>query len=170
MIKTVEMSEQLEEVMEDLAEQRIEKQKTGYEKDRIKLWVKIQEMAAGKEVGSITLSYLRSGYITKKYNFYMAYHEGELFVEEESQYRYVDMSGFMEDLEEDFETICREAKKRFIRVLAGETEYLWECYMNKLYGKFGQVVKAAVDGQKKENGVALYYGGYMEEQSMISYV
>ena len=62
------MSEQLEEVMEDLAEQRIEKQKTGYEKDRIKLWVKIQEMAAGKEVGSITLSYLRSGYITKKYN------------------------------------------------------------------------------------------------------
>ena len=43
------MSEQLEEVMEDLAEQRIEKQKTGYEKDRIKLWVKIQEMAAGKE-------------------------------------------------------------------------------------------------------------------------
>ena len=57
----------------------------------------------------------------------MAYHEGELFVEEEPQYRYVDMSGFMEDLEEDFETICREAKKRFIRVLAGETEYLWEC-------------------------------------------
>ena len=60
------MSEQLEEVMEDLAEQRIEKQKTGYEKDRIKLWVKIQEMAAGKEVVIITLSYLRSGYITKK--------------------------------------------------------------------------------------------------------
>lgn len=170
MIRTVEMSEQLEEVMEDLAEQRIEKQKTGYEKDRIKLWVKIQEMAAGKEDGSITLSYLRSGYITKKYNFYMAYHEGELFVEEEPQYRYVDMSGFMEDLEEDFETICREAKKRFIRVLAGETEYLWECYMDKLYGKFGQVVKAAVDGQKKENGVVLYYGGYMEEQSMIGYV
>ena len=55
----------------------------------------------------------------------MEYHEGELFVEEEPQYRYVDMSGFMEDLEEDFETICREAKKRFIRVLAGETEYLF---------------------------------------------
>lgn len=27
--------------------------------------------------------------------------------------------------------------------------------MDKLYGKFGQVVKAAVDGQKKEKGVAL---------------
>lgn len=60
------MSEQLEEVMEDLAEQRIEKQKAGYEKDRIKLWVKIQEMAAGKEDGSITLSYLRSGYISSR--------------------------------------------------------------------------------------------------------
>ena len=34
----------------------------------------------------------------------------------------------------------------------------------------GNRIKAAVDGQKKENGVALYYGGYMEEQSMISYV
>ena len=51
MIRTVEMSEQLEEVIEDLAEQRIEKQKARHEEDRIKLRATIQEMAAGKEVG-----------------------------------------------------------------------------------------------------------------------
>ena len=56
----------------------------------------------------------------------MAYYEGEMFVDEEPQCQYIDMSGFMDGVEEDFEVISREIEKKYIRVTTGEKEYLCE--------------------------------------------
>ena len=80
------------------------------------------------------------------------------------------MSGYMGGLEEDFAIIVREIEKKYIRVTAGEKEYLFEQYMDRLYRGFGLVLSNLVHEIKEERGIALYYGGYMEEQTLIEYV
>ena len=52
----------------------------------------------------------------------------------------------------------------------GEKEYLCEQYMDRLYREFMSVLKDFVYEIKKEGGIALYYGGYMEETALIGYV
>ena len=59
-----------------------------------------------------------------------------MFVDEEPQCQYIDMSGFMDGVEEDFEVISREIEKKYIRVTTGEKEYLCEQYMDRLYREF----------------------------------
>lgn len=83
-------------------------------------------------------------------------------------YRYVRFYGW--GGEEDFEVISREIEKKYIRVTTGEKEYLCEQYMDRLYREFMSVLKDFVYEIKKEGGIALYYGGYMQETALIGYV
>ena len=160
----------LTDAMERLLEQRIRKQRTACEDSKVRLQQEIQKMAEGNKDGKIVLCYSRSEYITKSYYFYMAYYEGEMFVDDEPECQYIDMSGFMDGVEEDFEVISREIEKKYIRVTTGEKEYLCEQYMDRLYREFMSVLKDFVYEIKKEGGIALYYGGYMEETALIGYV
>lgn len=170
LVRANEMMAFLAEIMESLLEQRIEKQRTGCEESRIALQQEIREMAKDKKDGIIALCYLRSEYITRTHNFYMAYYDKEPFVEEEPQCQYIDMSGFMDGLEEDFAIIVREIEKKYIRVTTGEKEYLFEQYMDRLYREFESVLSDLIHVIKEKRGIALYYGGYMEEQALIGYV
>lgn len=170
LVRANEMMAFLAETMESLLEQRIEKQRTGCEESRIALLQEIREMAKEKKDGIIALCYLRSEYITRTHNFYMAYYDKEPFVEEEPQCQYIDMSDFMDGLEEDFAIIVREIEKKYIRVTTGEQEYLCEQYMDRFYREFEPILSDLLYEIKEERGIALYYGGYMEEQVLIGYV
>ena len=127
----------------------------------------LKELASDKKDGSLVISFLRSSYILKSYEFYIAYYEGELFVEEEPDCVYFSMKSALRGIEEDWREMDEELHQNFIRVFAGEKEEIHRWYIEQLYIAMESIMKMAVEKMQKSRGVDVYYGGYMEEVKVI---
>lgn len=77
----------------------------------------LEKLTSDKKEGSLVISFLRSSYISNSQEFYVAYYEGDLFVEEEPDCIYFDMKRAFGGIEEDWHEINEELHQKFIRVL-----------------------------------------------------
>ncbi len=125
------------------------------------------ELASDKKDGSLVISFLRSSYILNSHEFYIAYYEGEPFVEEEPACVYFDMKSIFSGIEEDWKELDEELCHNFIRVFAREKEEIHRWYMEQIYIALEGIMKLAVENMQKNSGVEVCYGGYMEEVKVI---
>lgn len=131
------------------------------------LEIALKELAADKEEGSLVISFLRSSYILNNHEFYIAYYEGEPFVEEEPDCIYFSMKNALSGIEKDWHEMDEELHQNFIRVFAGEKEEIHRWYMERIYIALESIMRMAIEKMQKRSGVNVYYGGYMEEVKLI---
>ena len=165
------MQELLESKLNFLISRRLDKIRKLYFENTYNmqndLEIALIELVSDKTDGSLVISFLRSSYILKSYEFYIAYYEGELFVEEEPDCVYFSMKRALRGIEEDWREMDEELHQNFIRVFAGEKEEIHRWYIEQLYIAMESIMKMAVEKMQKSRGVDVYYGGYMEEVKVI---
>ena len=130
----------------------------------------LAELAQGKETGSIVISFLRSSYITGSHEFSITYYGGEPFVEEEPDGTCLDMRLLFTSVETDLQEIDHELEAQFLKVLPAEKETVHRWYLEQLYIGLGTVLEEVLAEIQKDDGMGVYYGGYMEELRMIGKV
>lgn len=118
----------------------------------------------------ITISYLRSSYLTQSHIFLASCQSKVLFLEEELPEKELDFSILFVEIEQDIQQLEKELRQEFIRVLDGERETIRRWYMDLLYRYFGELLEAVIGGKEEKNGIPLLYGGYMEEQRQVGWV
>ncbi len=165
-----DMAESVRELADELIQQRVEAGKSGWEQGKRSIKDALCRMASGKEDGCITLSYLRSESAAKQYDFYMAYYDSDIFVEEEPEHQYICMAVFMEAVNEDMEIMEKEIKKKYIHVFKSEIAYIYSWYMDTVYERFKDVVADIIEDIRKKEGIAVYYGGYMDKQILLGFI
>lgn len=127
----------------------------------------VKELARQKTDGVVTISYLRSSIVTGSHVFYIAYYNGEPFVEEEPESVYLDLRHIFEDAETDcVEIICILGKK-FVRFLDSEKEEIRRWYLHLLYERLGTFTQRQVEENHAAGGIPVLYGGYMEKLHQI---
>lgn len=131
------------------------------------LGIALTELTSDKKDGSLVISFLRSSYILKSHELYIAYYGGEPFVEEEPDCIYFNMKSIFSGIEEDWHEMDKELHQNFIRVFAGEKEEIRRWYMERIYIALESIMRMAVKKMQKNKGVNVYYGGYMEEIKII---
>ncbi len=125
------------------------------------------ELALEEEEGVVTISYLRSGYITNNYEFHIAFYKGEPFVEEEPNCVYFSMKPLFQTMEEDFKEIDRRLEKDFLRPIAAEKEEVHRWYVWQIYNGFSAVLKLFFKNIKEEQGKIVCFGGFMDQLEII---
>lgn len=127
----------------------------------------LKGMAGNRVTGSLAISFLRSSYISRSHEFYIAYYEDIPFVEEDPDCISMNFRPILKGMEEDLREIDDNLQKNFIRVFAGEKEEIHRWYMERVYISLGNILKMAV-GKIEGNGkIPVCYGGYMEELGII---
>lgn len=127
----------------------------------------LKELALEEEEGVLTISYLRSGYITNNYEFHIAFYKGEPFVEEEPNCVYFSMKPLFQTMEEDFKEIDRRLEKDFLRPIAAEKEEVHRWYVWQVYNGFGAVLKPFFNNMEKEQRKKVYFGGFMDQLEIV---
>lgn len=135
-----------------------------------KLTDTLNELVLNKETGVLTISYLRSSYISGSHEFLITYYAGEVFVEEEPDCIFMDMCVLFENAEEDVHELNRKLEKGFIRVLPAEKEEVRRWYMEQLYLSFGTVLRNVWKVVSTEVGTSVYFGGFIDELELIGKV
>lgn len=130
----------------------------------------LDELVSDKEGGGLVISYLRSSYISGSHELYVAYYVEDAFVEEQPDHAYLDMRRLLESAEEDVRELNGSLEKEFIRILSAEKEEVRRWYMDLLYRRLGEVLKAALDGMPKKSGMEVCFGGFMDELEVIGEV
>ena len=127
----------------------------------------LKELLPERKEGKIVIAYLRSSYILNNHEFYIAYYEDEVFVEEEPDHVYFSMYPILKGIDEDLQEIERSLQEKFIRILAWEREEIHRWYMEQIYVRFQNIMKVVVGTMRQESGIEMYYGGYMDEVKII---
>lgn len=125
------------------------------------------KLVSGKEDGVLVISFLRSSYILNNHEFYIAYYEGEPFVEEEPSCLYFSIKSILGSIEEDWKELAEELHHHFIRVFAWEKEEIHRWYMEQIYIALEDVMKTAIENMRENGSIEVCYGGYMEEVKVI---
>ena len=118
-----------------------------------------------KEEGYLVLSFLRSSYLTKSHKFLLAFYREEPFLEEEPDRMILDLYYFFAPASADLQKLKKEMEKQLPHIFAAEQEEICRWYMEELYQRFGEVLFSIVE--KQEEGIEVYYGGFMEELDWI---
>ena len=167
-----QMKEFLEIKKDFLIKERINKMKgifiENIDKKRNEMENALRELLPDENKGKLVISYLRSSYILNSHEFYVAYYEGEAFVEEEPSSTYLDLKLIFDEIDEDLQEMDQALHKKFIRVFAGEKEEVRRWYIEQIYMQFVHVVKAVVDGISEGKKIEIYYGGYMDALEFVS--
>lgn len=137
---------------------------------RGKLVDTLKELASDKDAGVLTISYLRSSYISGSHEFHIAHYTNEAFVEEEPDCVFFDMRVLFEAVEEDIHELNLKLEKGFIWLLPAEKEEVRRWYMDQLYCSFGAVMKKALKDVPGELGMSVYFGGFMDELEQVGEV
>lgn len=165
------MQEFLEDKLIFLLGRRIDKVRELYIENtysiRNDLEMTLKELAADKKKGSLVISFLRSSYISGSHEFYIAYYEGEPFVEEEPDCIYFSMKNAFSGIEKDWHEMDEDLYHNYIRVFAGEKEEIHRWYMERIYIALESIMRMVIEKMQKSKGVNVYYGGYMEEVKII---
>lgn len=161
-----EMKEFLKEKKEETEGRRMEEMENGWIRDRDNiqsgLAAALQSLAAGRTEGAIVIAYLRSSYILRSHDFYIAYYEEEPFVEEEPECLYFSFAPLFHEAETDWAILEKEMEGHFIRILDGEREEIRRWYMEGLYREFGDVLEKTLPERGEGEGIGVYYGSYMD--------
>ncbi|MCM1233943.1 MAG: hypothetical protein NC489_27875 [Ruminococcus flavefaciens] len=127
----------------------------------------LRELTSDKKEGSLVISFLRSSYILNNHELYIAYYEGEPFVEEDPACAYFSMKSALSGVEKDWLEMNKDLCSNFIRVFAGEKEEIRRWYMEQLYTALESIIKMVVKSTPVSGEIGVYYGGYMEEVKAI---
>lgn len=128
---------------------------------------KLQELASAHNHGCLIISFLRSSYIVNSHEFYLAYYEKEPFVEEEPEEAYFEMKPVFYGIEEDFKIIDESLRKKYFRVFTWICDEIHRWYMEQIYMKMESILRSAVALTAETKGIEVYYGGYMEDLTLI---
>lgn len=171
MKRITQMKDVIGEKADFLISRRLEEVKKLLDSNTYKIQSDIEnalsELTSDKTEGCLVISFLRSSYILGNHEFYIAYYEGEPFVEEEPACIYFSMKEALNGIEEDLHEINELLHQNFIRVFAGEKEEIRRWYMERVYMAMESIMKMAVEMMQKGRRIAVYYGGYMEEIEAI---
>lgn len=126
---------------------------------------KIDLFLVQKEEGCLVLSFLRSSYLTESHKFLLTFYREEPFLEEEPDYMVLDLYHFFASTSADLQKLKKEIEKKFVHIFAAEQEEIRRWYMEELYQGFGRVLFSIVE--KQEEGMDIFYGGFMEELNWI---
>ena len=166
-----EMKEFLKEKKEEAEGRRMGELENGWIRDRDSIQSRLasvlRSLAAGRTGGVIVIAYLRSSYILRSHDFYIAYYEEEPFVEEEPEYLYFSFAPLFHRAETDWDMLEKEMEGHFIRIQDGEREGIRRWYMEGLYRKFGDILEKTLYEGEEKTGVGVYYGSYMDEVKRI---
>lgn len=127
----------------------------------------LKKLVSDRGSGKLVLSYLRSSYLLDNYEFYLAYYEGEIFVEEEPDCIYFDMQSGFSGIDEDLLELDESFHGKFVRVTMGEKEEIHKWYIEQIYKQLCHIVEAAVERIEAEKKTEIYYGGYMDEVKLV---
>ncbi len=144
-------------------------------KNRMYIWDRIEEVLSAQSnfihshqgYEKLTISYLRSSYITGSHIFLVTCQKEILFLEEDPPEEELDLSELFTGVDQDTERLETELNQEFIRVSEGERESIRRWYMELLYAHLGEVLKATIQKKGYLTEVPLLYGGYMEEQRQV---
>lgn len=127
----------------------------------------VKNLEEQKTEGAVVVSYLRSSVVTGSHVFYIAYYNGEPFVEEEPEAVYLDLRHVFEDAETDCVEIIRILGKKFMRVLDSEKEEIRRWYLYLIYERLGASIKPQTEENHTAGKVPVLYGGYMDKLHWI---
>ncbi|MDE7322834.1 MAG: hypothetical protein K2N73_08870 [Lachnospiraceae bacterium] len=127
----------------------------------------VKKLAGQKIDGAVVISYLRSSIVTGSHVFYIAYYNGEPFVEEEPESIYLDLHQIFEVAEADCMEINRILGRKFVRVLDSEKEEIRRWYLYLVYERLGTFTQLQVEENHAAGGIPVLYGGYMEKLHQI---
>lgn len=127
----------------------------------------VKKLAGQKTDGAVVISYLRGSIVTGSHVFYIAYYNGEPFVEEEPEGVYLDLCHIFESAEADCMEINRILGRKFVRVLDSEKEEIRRWYLHLLYEQLGDFIKPQERESDVAVGVPVLYGGYMDKLHSI---
>ena len=130
----------------------------------------LEQLASDKKAGSLVISFLRSSYILNSHEFYIAFYEGEPFVEEEPAGIYFSMEKVFDGIEEDWREMDVALHQHFIRIISGEKAEIHRWYTERLYAALGSIIMKMIENMGKDRGIPVYYGGYMEEIKGLGYI
>lgn len=154
-----------------LIENRIQKMNMEFIKEERKLFRMLindsYNLAGDNKKGSLTISYLRSSYITREHVFWVAFYADELFVEEYPPNFYFRLDTLFESVHDDLQEMMKIMRKKFIRILEAEKEEVYRWYVEQLYKNIGLILKPLLAEMKGEKGINIYFGGFMEEVDLI---
>ena len=156
----------LQNDIERLLKIRMQKMLEIYEAAKITILADCNEklncIVRGRQ-GFIMISFLRSSYITKCYNFRIAFYEKELFVEENPAAFLYNMSSYLRGVEEDISYLWKKADKGFIQVFSWRKEELRRFYMEKIY-KESEIIFQKIISEIDSMGEEM---GYVEQIGVI---
>lgn len=171
MERIMQMKAFLEEVKEITTARRFkkieEKLRENVRNVRNDLRGSMETLASGRTGGGITMSYLRSSYITNSHELYIAYYEEEPFVTEGPENICFSLKLLFEGIENDLQELYGKLNESFIRIFKGEKEEIRRWYMEGIYVKLGDAIRAMLPVVLVERGMDVYYGGYMDRQEMV---
>lgn len=165
----------LEIRMKELLDKRLDAIEKALLKNQMNIWDKIEEVISvqsnfvhsHQEYDKLTVSYLRSSYITGSHIFLFTCQKGILFLEDSLPEKELALSGLFAEVEQDIDRLGTEMNQKFIRVSEGEKETIRRWYMELLYVHLGEVLEVIIQKRRYLTEVPLLYGGYMEEQRQI---
>lgn len=117
--RIVQMKEVIGEKADLLIDRRLKKMEKSLASDKDAIWRDLEsalkKLASDKTKGNLIISFLRSSYILNSQEFYIAYYEGEPFVEEEPDCIYLNMkrafSGMVEAANEYYNNLQQNGEK-----------------------------------------------------------
>lgn len=127
----------------------------------------LRKMTLNRNGGRLVIAYLRSSYILRSHEFYIAYYAGEPFVEEEPACIYFNMQPIFKGIDEDLQEIEQKLHEKYIRVFSCEIEEIQRWYMEQIYKNFVYIMVSAMDRIQKGKRIEIYYGEYMGKLKLI---
>lgn len=125
--------------------------------------VSVKQLAGQKTDGAVVISYLRGSIVTGSHEFYIAYYNGDPFVEEEPECIYLDLHQIFDVAEADCMEINRILGRKFVRVLDSEKEEIRRWYLYLVYDRLGAFIKSQEEENHAAGRIPVLYGGYMED-------
>ena len=162
----------------ELLDKRLSVIKEALLKNHMHIWDKIEEVLtlqsylihSHQEYEKLTISYLRSSYITGSHIFFITCQKEILFLEENPPEKELDFSMLFTEVEKDMDKLETELNQKFIRVSDAEKETIRRWYMDLLYVHLGEILEASIRKNEYLTEIPLLYGGYMEEQKQIGWI
>lgn len=167
-----QMKDLLKETEEMLLEQRIKKMNllchNNQNNVKTNCICALSGLALEREDVKIVISYLRSSYITESHKFFIACYVDEPFMEEEPDCIFLDLQCLFIDVDEDLRIMNKELEGQLVQIFSSFKEEIRRWYMQHLYEKMENIFKRIIEEAEETKNKQIYFGGYMEELSLLS--